>query len=235
MPVASTGTFTDITSTGNSIFGNAVTDTHAISGATSVTTSSASGLAVGLNGATNPAFTVDASTGSQAAGLKVVGATAAGTVAAVVTSSGSDASLTVNAKGTGTIGIGTVSTGAVTITPATTVTGLVTLTAGIDAKFITASTETIAAAGTTTALSLTKTMHNIDADAGGDIFTLADGIAGQHMYIFLKTATGVATITPATFTGGTSVTLDAAGDSVHLMFVTTLGWIIMGGNSYAVV
>lgn len=41
------------------------------------------------------------------------------------------ANLTVNATGTGTIGIGSVSTGAVTITPATTVTGLLTATAGV--------------------------------------------------------------------------------------------------------
>lgn len=39
--------------------------------------------------------------------------------------------LTVNATGTGTIGIGSVSTGAVTVTPATTVTGLLTATAGV--------------------------------------------------------------------------------------------------------
>lgn len=212
-PVASTGTVTSMT----------------------VTSASATALTVGLNGATNPAFTVDSSTGSQAAGLKVVGATAAGTVAAVVTSSGADASLTINAKGTGTIGIGTVSTGAVTVTPATTITGALTLTAGIAAKFILASTETIASGGTTTALSLTKTLHNIDADAGGDIFTLADGVAGQIMICILKTATGVATITPATFLGGTSVTLNAAGDSVMFAFQTTLGWSIIGGNSYAVV
>lgn len=101
--------------------------------ATTITSASASALAVGLAGATNPSFVVDSSTGSQAAGLKVTGATAAGTVAAAVISSGSDANLTVNAKGTGTIGIGSVSTGAVTITPATTVTGIITPTGGVAA------------------------------------------------------------------------------------------------------
>ena len=88
-----------------------------------ITSASATALSVGLTGATNPAFNVDASTASQAAGLKVTGATAAGNVAVAVISSGSDANLLINAKGTGTIGIGSVSTGAVTITPATTVTG----------------------------------------------------------------------------------------------------------------
>lgn len=114
------------------------------------------------------------------------------------------------------------------------VTGLATLTAGITGKFILASTETIAGGGTTTALDLTKTLHNIDADAGGDTFTLADWIAGQIMICVLKTATGTATITPATFLWGTSITLNAAGDSVMLVFQTTLGWSIVGWNSYAV-
>ncbi len=98
-----------------------------------VTSASATSLAVGLAGATNPAFVVDSSTASQAAGLSVTGATAAGTVAAAVISSGSNANLTVNAKGSGTIGIGSVSTGAVTITPATTVTGAITPTGGVAA------------------------------------------------------------------------------------------------------
>jgi hypothetical protein len=94
-----------------------------VTGALNVTSASATSLAVGLTGATNPAFTVDSSTASQVAGLKVTGAATGGTVAVVATDSGSNTNLTVNAKGTGTIGIGSVSTGAVTITPNTVVTG----------------------------------------------------------------------------------------------------------------
>lgn len=102
-------------------------------------------------------------------------------------------------------------------------------------KVVLSGSETIAAGWTTTALSLTVPVHNIDADAGWDIFTLANGVAWQIMVIFLKTATGVATITPATFLGGTSITLNAAWDSVMLIYVTTLGWTIIWGNSYAIV
>lgn len=118
-----------------SVSTGAVTITPAlgVSAAITGTSASASALAIGLAGATNPAFVVDASTGSQAAGLKITGAVAAGTVAAAVISSGADASLTINAKGTGTIGIGSASTGAVTITPATTITGALTPTGGVAA------------------------------------------------------------------------------------------------------
>lgn len=187
-------------------------------------------FAVGANGLTNPAFNVNASTGSQASGLNVTGGTASGTVAVSVLSSGSNASLTVNAKGTGTIGIGSVSTGAVTITPATTITGNAT----VAAAFITSGIQTVAGGGTTTALSLTKTLHSIDSDAGGDIFTLADGTIGQIVTICQKSSTGVSTVTPANLSGGTSVTMDAAGDSVVLQFVDT-DWYIIGGNGYTVI
>ena len=93
------------------------------SAANTITSASAAALAVGLNGATNSAFTVDSSTALQVAGLKITGAVTGGTVAVVATDSGSATNLTLNAKGTGTIGIGSVSTGAVTITPATTISG----------------------------------------------------------------------------------------------------------------
>lgn len=89
----------------------------AVTGTGTITSASAVALTVGRLGATTPAFTVDASTSSQVAGLKITGAATGGTVAIVATDSGSNTNVTLNAKGTGTIGIGTVSTGAVSITP----------------------------------------------------------------------------------------------------------------------
>lgn len=100
-------------------------------------------------------------------------------------------------------------------------------------KVIFSGSETIAAGGTTTALDLTKTVHYVDADAGGDTFTLADGEEGQIMTIAMASATGTATITPANLRGGTSVTFNAAGDSVVLQFIAS-EWNIIGGNSYSV-
>ncbi len=130
----------------------------------------------------------------------------------------------------------TVATGALTVTGAATVS----TTLAVSGQFTASAavlfngTETIAAGGTSTALSLTKTVHYIDADAGGDIFTLADGVNGQVAFIMLTSSTGLATVTPANLAGGTSVTLNADGDSVLLMFMDT-EWFIMGGNSYAVI
>jgi len=94
--------------------------------------------------------------------------------------------------------------------------------------------ETIAAGGTTTALDLTESLHSIDADVGGDIFTLADGTIGQVMTITMVSATGIATVTPANLAGGTSVTMNAEGETVMLQFVDTQ-WYIIGGNAYTVI
>lgn len=98
-------------------------------------------------------------------------------------------------------------------------------------KLITAATETIAAGGTTTALSLSKTVHYIDADAGGDAFTLAAGTTGQIMTILMKSSTGVATITPAGLAGSTNILLNTVGEAVILQAMDSK-WFIIGGNGY---
>src|SRR3990167_1836303 len=85
------------------------------SGELTVTSAAAASLSVGRLGATTPAFVVDSSTGSQAAGLKITGAATGGTVAVVAIDSGAATNVTINAKGAGTIGIGSVLPGAVTI------------------------------------------------------------------------------------------------------------------------
>jgi hypothetical protein len=92
------------------------------SAADTITSASANAIAVGRQGATLPAFNVDASTASQTAGLNVKGAALNGTVAVSVIDTSGNTNLTINALGSGTIGIGTISTGLVTITPATTFT-----------------------------------------------------------------------------------------------------------------
>lgn len=108
-------TTTDLTTTGNTILGNAVTDTTAINGATTITTTSANGLTVGRQGATAPVLKINAATASVATGLEITGAAAAAGVALAAISSGTDESLSLNAKGAGLLSIGGLSTGLVKI------------------------------------------------------------------------------------------------------------------------
>ena len=127
-----------------------------------ITSASANALAVGLNGATHPALNVDASTASSATGLNIKSAAASGGLALSVISSGGNENLTINALGSGTIGIGSVSTGAVTITPATTITGALTLTGGLN-----------------TPLSLANggTAAGLTANDGGGVYSTASAFA----------------------------------------------------------
>lgn len=157
---------TNLTVTGNTVIGNAVTDTLTITGASTIMSTAAAAFTVGAaaSGAT-PAFSVDASTSSQVTGLKVVGAANGGTVAVVVTQASGNANLTINALGSGTIGIGSVSTGAVTITPATTVTG--NLTVGASTLVVTASTGAFSAVGGGTLKNATAIPATAGAVAAG--------------------------------------------------------------------
>lgn len=149
-----------------------------------VTTAAASAFAVGQTGATNPVFSVNTATGSAVAGFKVTGAVTGGTVALVTTDSGAATSLTLNAKGTGAIGIGSVSTGRVTITPVTTITGSLTLSAALVYAGVTLSNGVtgtgnmvLSAAPTFTGVVNTAALTNTTARAGGGSFNLVDSTA----------------------------------------------------------
>ena len=160
------------------------------SGAVTVTSASASALAVGLTGATNPAFSVDASTASQAAGLNVLGGTTTGAVALRILSSGATNNLTIDAKGTGTITLGGTSTGAITLTRATTMSaaltyGGVTLSnavTGTGNMVLSASptfTGTLTAAAVSLSGQLTSTLANNTATGGGQIYL--NGVTGNRI------------------------------------------------------
>lgn len=89
LPITTTGAIT-----GGSIVNN---------GALTVTSTSATALAVGANGTTNPQFNVDDSTASVATGINIKGAAAGSGVTLSAISSGTNENLTVNAKGSGTL------------------------------------------------------------------------------------------------------------------------------------
>lgn len=79
-------------------------------GPVTITSASANSFKVGRLGATTPAFHVDSSASTQVIGLKVTGA-ATGTAVAVAVVGATNESLTINAQGSGTIGIASASTG----------------------------------------------------------------------------------------------------------------------------
>lgn len=82
-----------------------------ITGATTITSTSATAFVAGPNGATNPTLKVDGSVSSEAGGLSITGAADAAGVALAAIGSNTNEPLTLDAKGSGVISIGTVSTG----------------------------------------------------------------------------------------------------------------------------
>lgn len=90
--------------TNTGINGTPVT-TSLASGAHTITSASANALTAGLNGTTNPAFNVDASTATSATGWNIKSAAAAGGVALTVISSGTNEAGTINSKGTGALSL----------------------------------------------------------------------------------------------------------------------------------
>lgn len=95
--------------------------------------------------------------------------------------------------------------------------------------------QTIADGLTTTAIDLTKSAVSISSDAGGDIYTLAAGTEGQIITIVMLAANGgVGTITPVAFNGGTSVTMNAVGESAIFQYIGA-AWYLLGGNASTVI
>lgn len=89
-----------------------------ITGALTVTSNSANALTVGPNGATNPVLQVDASTASQAAGIKILGLGTGAGVSLSVIDSGLNSPIYLDAKGSGGITLGLNSTGNITVSRA---------------------------------------------------------------------------------------------------------------------
>jgi hypothetical protein len=99
--------------------GNVVVSRLLSSIAHTITSASATALAVGRQGTTSPAFQVDASAGTQISGLKVTAGATGAVVALVATDTGAATPLSIDAKGTGAFTANTNATGTTGIGNAT--------------------------------------------------------------------------------------------------------------------
>ncbi len=64
---------------------------------------------------------------------------------------------------------------------------------------------------------------------GTDAYTLADGVVGQVKIILAADVSGgTGTVTPTTVSGGTTLTFDAVGESITLIY-TSVGWMRTAG------
>ena len=83
-----------------------------------------------------------------------------------------------------------------------------------------------------------KWAHYLTSSSSGqDVLTLGNGSTGQIKYFVLVSDGGSSPrVTPnGTFTGGSNVELDTAGDSVVMLYTgSTYGWVVIGGNGFTV-
>ena len=87
--------------------------------------------------------------------------------------------------------------------------------------------------GTSTA-DLTKAVTELTLSSGSDAASLANGTVGQIKIFVVVGGSGSCVIKPTTLNGGTTITFNAVGDAVTLLYVATVGWTVIGSNSVVV-
>ena len=98
------------------------------------------------------------------------------------------------------------------------------------------SSQAIVADGSSaTAIDVTSAVTEVNATSATHAGALADGVAGQIKMI-LNTSTGgtnIVVITPSNLAGGTTITLNAPGESAVCIFKASK-WYVIGGHNFAV-
>ena len=86
-----------------------------------------------------------------------------------------------------------------------------------------------------TAINVTTAVTEINATSATHSGALADGTAGQIKMILNTSTSGTnaITITPDNLAGGSTITLNAPGESVVCIFKNS-NWYVIGGNGYVI-
>ena len=88
---------------------------------------------------------------------------------------------------------------------------------------------------TSTAIEITNAVTEVNATSAAAPCTLADGANG-HIKTIINVSTAGSNdivITPSNLRGGTTITLNAPGETVQLMFKNS-NWNVIGGHDFAV-
>lgn len=188
---------------GNSLLTfNPSTGATGIPGALTVTATSASAFAVGQNGATNPALTVNTNTISSTTGISIISAATGSGAALGVTSSGTNEALTINSKGSGTINIGGNTNGQINLSTGNSSVviqngGLSRITFNDNGGISTSGTSASTAAAAAVRYSFAAGADTaITAGANAIITSIGGGVTRQH-------ATGALSLQTDTSIGGT--------------------------------
>lgn len=159
-----------------------------------------------------------------------------------VVSTSSNADLNLSPGGTGAVvasGIRVVGTtlsaddsSTININEGLVVDGTTNVTGTLTANGLINGVQTLTGSGSTEVISLTETVTQL-ITTGTQNFSLANGTEGQIKIITLKTDGGNATVTPASFLNGTSITFDDVGDTMTMLYQST-GWIVLAQQNTTV-
>ena len=159
-----------------------------------------------------------------------------------ISSNASNSDLEITANGTGKVEVEGVSFFGTTLTAADSSTinineglvvdGTANVTGTLTANGLINGVQTLTGSGSTEVISLTETVTQL-ITTGTQNFSLANGTEGQIKIITLKTDGGNATVTPASFLNGTSITFDAVEDTMTLLYQST-GWVVLAQQNTTV-
>jgi hypothetical protein len=209
---------------GNITVGGTISGGSDMSGAQTITATTAHALAVGQNGTTNPVFNVDTSVSSAATGIDVVGNAAGNGVNISALSSASQEFLRLDAKSTGAIVIGSVSSGQVSIGRAslTPVIGSTTTTSlGTHQNSTPSAAQLVGGIITQTGATGAGT---VTLDTGTNLSTAVNGVTvGDTFQCLFANLGGGQTLTITGATGSTVIGTAAVGTGKNAMmtFVNT--------------
>ena len=154
----------------------------------------------------------------------------------VISSNGSNANISIQPSGTGSVevaaldikgtSISSADSSRVNINEDVTVTGVLTASGTIH------GVQNLTGSGSTEVINLTDTVTLLTT-TGAQNFSLANGTEGQIKIISMKVDGGNATVTPATFVNGTSITFDSVNDTMTLIYQST-GWIVLAQQNTTV-
>jgi len=154
----------------------------------------------------------------------------------VINSNGSNADISIQPSGTGDVLLGAIRVNGTTLDSSdstkVTIAESVDVTGTLTANGLINGVQTLTGSGSTEVISLTETVTQL-ITTGTQNFSLANGTEGQIKIITLKTDGGNATVTPASFLNGTSITFDDVSDTMTLLYQST-GWIVLAQQNTTV-
>ena len=168
--------------------------------------------------------------------LTVTDITANSLTTNVISSNGSNADISIQPSGTGDVLLSAVRVNGTTLDSSDST--KITIAEDVDVTGVLTASGTIhgvqnlTGSGSTEVINLTDTVTLLTT-TGAQNFSLANGTEGQIKIISMKVDGGNATVTPATFVNGTSITFDSVNDTMTLLYQST-GWVVLAQQNTTV-